>query len=293
MHNRAFRGSFTGIDGAAGVRLIHRIPAVYVALGISSLVLIYRLGLFADQGAPPGSDVGNWLALGRELLGDHVKAATVPYPPVIPGLTGVLALVLPPLTALTILGAVVSVSVGLPFFLLVRRDAGLPWAAVFTIGFLFLGYTGEMLAWGGYPQLLSHFFLLSGLYLLGRGLVDNRRDLLLLAGVAAGLSMGTSSLTIMFLTITIPLFVVFLAARHKTNFRGFSLGVVAWAIVAGVVSLVFLPVYLDTWQLRDGQAWNPHGFTLATSPSAIAYVFKEWPDAIASMRTALLGPPTA
>lgn len=264
-----------------------RLGAIYLAIGLSVLVLVYRFSLLSDQGAPPGTDVGNWLALAHELFGERVKAAIVPYPPVVPGLVKSVTLVLPPLLGVILLGAVLSVVAGLPFFFSVRHSAGTLWALLFTVALLFIGYSVEMLAWGGYPQMLTQALLVLTLYWLGKGLLDNRRLYLPLAGVSAAASIGTSVLSLTFLAVTIPMFVALLAFQARLNLKDIALRVAAFGVVAGALSLAFLPVYLRTYELREGRIWNPQGYTAGTSPEAFAYVFKELPGVAGEMKLLL------
>ena len=254
-----------------------RAGAFYLAIGLMVGVLVYRFSLLDGQGAPPGTDVGNWLALGHELFGGDVKAATVPYPPIVPGIVRASTLVLSTFPAVTLVGVAISVVAGLPFFFLVRHGAGNLWALLFTTALLFLGYSVEMLAWGGYPQMLTQALLLLMLLLLGKGLLEGRRNLLWLAAVSSAVSVGTSVLSVSFLVVTVPIFVVVLTIQARLNWRHVLLRLTAYGAVGGALSMMFLPVYLSTYELREGRIWNPQGYSIQTSPEAFGYIFKEIP----------------
>ena len=264
-----------------------RVGAFYLALGLAVGVLVYRFSLLSSQGAPPGTDVGNWLALGYELFGGDVKAATVPYPPVVPGLVRAATLALDTFPAVTLVGVAISVVAGLPFFFLVRHSAGNLWALLFTPALLFLGYSAEMLAWGGYPQMLTQALLLLTLLLLGKGLLEGRRTLLWLAAVSSAVSVGTSVLSLTFLVVTVPLFVVVLMVQARLNWRHVLLRLTAFGAVTGALSMMFLPVYLSTYELREGRIWNPQGYSIRTSPEAFGYIFKELPGVAGEMKLIL------
>ncbi|MFQ5860789.1 MAG: hypothetical protein ACE5IG_04465, partial [Dehalococcoidia bacterium] len=270
--------SLRRISSTAGVAELRRGQAIFVALVLCGLVMLYLLGLLTRAGAPSGSDPGNWLAFSHELFGERVKAAAATYPPVAPALVKWLSLFFPPLVSVSILGAATSVLIGIPFFLLVHQRAGILWALLFTPGVLFLGYSMEMLAWGGYPQLLSQALLLFTLYWLGKGLLENRRLFLVLGAASASLSVGTSTFGVVFLGVAVPLSLLFLVTQERLHVRKVALQVGVWGALVVGMSLVFLPFYLNTIELQEGRAWNPHGYSLATSPAAFAYVFQEWPD---------------
>lgn len=255
--------------------------ALYAALGLCAAVFLYRLSLLTGEGAPPGSDPGNWLALSHELFGERVKAAEVSYPPVAPALLKGLSLFFPPLVSVSLLGAFASVAMGVPFFLLVRQRTGALWALAFTLGFLFLGYSLDMLTWGGYPQLLGQGLLLCTLYFLGKGLVEGRRRSLWVAAVSAALTVGTSTIAAALLAVVLPLFVIYLAVQEKLDIRSTGRYLIEWGALTLCLSLLFLPEYYDYFRnASENRTWNLHGYTLGTSGAAFAYVLRAWPGSI-------------
>ena len=143
--------------------------------GVLLAMAIYRLIVLAAQPGPPGSDAGNWLAFSHELFGGHVKAADSMYFPVTLVLLKAIMVFFSPLLSLKLLGVIASVSIGVPFYFLLRRSCSPLMSASLTMCLLMTGYQLEMLSWGGYPQLLATTFMLGALILLDEGLSPGSR----------------------------------------------------------------------------------------------------------------------
>ncbi len=250
------------------------IALIAICLGVA----LYRLALLNAQGAPSGADPGNWLALGYELFGEKIKAASVSYPPVAPLLVRTLVTFLPPIVALNIIAAFVSTLQAIPFYLLLKQGVGALWALLFSFALLFHGYSLEVVTFGGYPQLLSQAFLLFTLYWLGKGLVEGRLLFLLLSAALASLTVGTWVVGAVFLAVTVPVLLVLLIVRERPNLRILGIRLAKWAAISVLFGLVYLPFYLTTLNLHAGSGWNPQGYSWASSNEAIRYAFKELPD---------------
>src|ERR1700737_1866060 len=58
--------------------------AVVAAVGVSLLAFAFlRYRILAGGGAPATTDTGNWLAMGKDMLGPALRPASV-YPPLVP-----------------------------------------------------------------------------------------------------------------------------------------------------------------------------------------------------------------
>ncbi len=259
---------------------INRINPVYLAFGLAVPVFLLRLYLLNSGGAPTGADPGNWLALARELGGERVKAATVPYPPLVPSLARLLSLFFPPLPTMNLLAATSSVAMSLPFFMMLQLRTGNLWAGLFTLASLFLGYSAEMMAWGGYPQLLSQAFVLSAFYFLGRALIEQRTSFLLLAAVSGSLSLSASISGAAYLAVAGPIFVSLIAFRQRRSATVGLLWGAAWGVLTVILSALSFESYVTTLLLRQGRPWNPQGYTLLAFGEAFSHVFSEWPAAL-------------
>src|SRR6185503_10775396 len=146
-----------------------------------------------------------------------VKAATSMYFPVTLVLLKLLTLFAPPLLALKLLAVIASLSIGVPFFYLVRRSCS-PWmAAVLTFCLLMAGYQLEMLSWGGYPQLLATAFMLTSLILLDEGLAAGSRRKLVWAAWFAALIAGTHHFTLLMFCVVIAVYAPAMIWHHKAE----------------------------------------------------------------------------
>lgn len=257
-----------------------RCPSLVLALVLCAGVWVYRLYVMDAAGGPTGADPGNWLALGRELTGEKVKAAAVIYPPVVPALARSLLVFLPPLAAMNVLGAAASVSIGIPAFLLLRKSAGAFWGLIFTAGLLLSGYPVEMLAWGGYPQLIAQALVLLTLYSLGTYVIENDRWFLWLGAIAGGLTLGTSTIAGGFLAVVAPIYLLLLGVDERINLRHLLFRSVTWGVLVVVFSLPLIPIYLSTWDTGAGQQWNPQGFTAPAAFATFSVTMHELPALI-------------
>lgn len=229
-----------------------------------------------NSGFPPGSDPGNWLAFSKQLFGIETKAALTTYPPVLPFLTWILCLFLPDMISLSILGIVISVTIGFVFFIVARESVSEIWAVLFSIAALFLGYSMEMWAWGGYPQLLAQTLFILSIYWVCKWLIIGQRKFFWFTVISSSLAVGTSSVAIPLIAIGLPVAgLVILKQRHmafKQTIGKFFLLVLC---IIGV-SAIFLPWYVDTAKNSLGTIWNPIGYSLTTVDQAFTYAYKDW-----------------
>src|SRR6266852_3682582 len=116
-----------------------------LATGAALVVFVVLLGRLPDPVS--GADGGNWLALSQEFVGVHASAASTVYPPGFHLTLLALQLILPPLEALRVLGAAVSVLPGVAGYWLLR-GLGCGRLALFGLLAALTGFSLEMLAWG-------------------------------------------------------------------------------------------------------------------------------------------------
>lgn len=236
---------------------LFRIAAVDLAAVLTfGVLLALRLAETADPVS--GLDGGNWLALANRLIGLPTKAASTVYPPLYLLLLLGAQLVMEPLVALRVTAALVSLLPGLGAYCLLRA-LGLGWRAL--IGFVVagIGYTYEMLAWGGYPQLLGSGLLLGSLALLALGLRIDRRRYLALAGGLGGLALLANQLTGL-QTIAV-LGIAYLIYALATRRRAGSLLRDALSIATGglIVTAPGIPIYLGMIANTTAAAFNAQG----------------------------------
>lgn len=132
---------------------------------------------------PTGGDGGNWLALARESLGQHVMSAEVTYEPVFIGLLALLLSVSGTIEALLV-SALLAEAVLVGAVYTVTRPAGrIPaLASAALVGMA--GYRLEAFAWGAYPQILAVGFGMVTMWVAARYIDQGR--LWRLAVVVAG-----------------------------------------------------------------------------------------------------------
>lgn len=248
-----------------------RYGLIAVLVGVATL----RLVLLSDEAAPPGADPGNWLAFTESLFGTQVKAAeSVYFPVTLFALKGLLT-VMPSLMATKVLGVTASVLMGIPFYLILRRGCSRLLASGLTLVFLLTGYQEEVLAFGGYPQLLATTFLLFTIYWLGDGLLSGSRRALLLAAGATALVAGTHHFTLLAMAPTLLILGFALFVLERPNIRAFVRNVGVWATAAAFFAAVFLPWYAAFFSLMEGNPANPGDFSVLDMGSVTSYVFSE------------------
>jgi len=140
---------------------------------------------WSQQGTlPAGPDGGQWLALGRGLLGGVGRSTDGAYPPLVPLVVAGLEPLLGPLDALKVV-AIGSYLAVVAAFLLVAKD-GLGWALGLAAAAALAGATAlaEPTAFGGYPQQVAFAGVLLAGWALARSLAAGRRRDLVLAGLA-------------------------------------------------------------------------------------------------------------
>ncbi len=239
-----------GQGGPTRDRLVDRVQRVLesrvlllVALGIlggaTYVVHVWMLGRYA---APPSGDYGIYLADAHALAGTDVTGFGSAYPPVflIP-LLGLLTFV-DPVTAVRLLTPVGLLILPFPFYRIVSRYAGKPWAFLGTALFLLNEGYSEMAGWGGGPDLLATAFMLASLAFFLQVLDSPNRRNLILAGLFAGLVVGTHHLTALVYVLALLLWMALETLRLRSLRAALPfLKLAGWS---ALFSLPFAPYYL-------------------------------------------------
>lgn len=222
-----------------------------VLAAIVAVLAVFRWAIFSPNVAPPGSDGGQWLAFGHQMLtGDHIKAGFQTYPPVIPGLVGIVASVLPPMMALKVVGGVALIALTIPLYGLLRQLTT-PIPSALVAGVVGIApYHTEVLTFGGYPQLAGAVFMLAALWFLVLGLKTGNQAYLLGAGLASGGAAATHVL----IAIQLAVAGAMLCAAFLWSQRLYAAGramrslwpVVVWTVLpAAVIASPVLPTYFN------------------------------------------------
>lgn len=147
-------------------------PVVIVFFGLACMATIaWRYWVLSAPGVPPGTDGGNWLGFGKDLLGTNVKPGSVVYPPVVPLLVTGLAKALGPARGLALMSSLSAVAPAVAAFVLLYWSGLRGGAAAILAAFLLPSSAiSEVAAWSGFPQLLGTLFVLGNLWFLDRWL---------------------------------------------------------------------------------------------------------------------------
>ncbi|HLZ30955.1 MAG TPA: hypothetical protein VKV73_26860 [Chloroflexota bacterium] len=242
---------------------------------VSFTVLVVAVPVLLGPGiAITGGDAGNWLAIGQELMGAHVKAASVIYPPMVPGTIQIAQFILDPVVAARVVG-VASLSIaGAGFVFAFRALLGARLTIIGAIAFTLCGWLSETFVFGGYPQIVGTGTTLAGVAALVGGLLTNRTRLLLLAAGAFAATVAASYTAIVYTTTIygVAFILVCLFHRHwRQTLRNGALTAVAIA----VSSSPFVPIY---WQFA--QISSPYldpNPTLATAVDQYLFAVSDAP----------------
>ena len=232
--------------------------------------------MILHSGGPPGADPGNWIALSKELAGNHVRAAAVTYPPLVPSVVLILSLFIPSITSVSILGVAALASIGAVSYFASRSSVSGYWAAPFAVASIFLGYNIEVWSFGGYPQLLCTTLFLGCLFFAIKWLLTRNNRFMWFCLACSTAAVATSSIAIPLIAIGLPV-VLITAMRHAglafkdTLRRAIILG---GLVIVG--SLPLLPWYIETARLTGGHIWNPIGNSWHTISQSFAYAFSDW-----------------
>jgi len=247
-------------------------------LALLAAYTVYHRVQWSPLLAPPGSDGGNWLALSREIFGETVKAARVTYPPMVPALVAAADLILPPLAAVKLVAWACAASVSIPVYLLLRGTVN-PWlAAGLAFSVCAMDYTNDILAWGGYPQLLGVSLLLFAVYFGQRGLSTGRRRYLVVSAVTTALMAATHTLAVLEYAFVFVLLVAlnYYSQRHMAKLppgRAPWRLIAFWVAVTALCVLPLLPLYLRTWERLAVSPFNLQQLDLASFLAG----FRNWP----------------
>jgi hypothetical protein len=231
---------------------------IWVLFGVLFLVSVYRWAQFTHFAAPPGSDGGQWLAFGHQILtGDDIKAGLDQYPPVIPFGVGVLERIVGAMLSLKLIGFASSLVVAVPLYFLFRQI--LPWRLAVGLAVLptLSSYHAEVLSFGGYPQLAGTGFLLMTLVALGHGIERRNNRWLIVAGLLTGLTVATHAMAVVGLVIAVPVVVILAQVRvyGSTGGRQWNnLSPLGWWLAPGILLALPMVFVYSTYFLDSSQA---------------------------------------
>ncbi len=252
-----------------------RLPVVLALATLGVLDYALRVWMLGRYAAPPSGDYGIYLADARALIGQDVTGFGSAYPPVFLLPLDALLLFVDPITAVRFYAPVAILFLPFPFYRIASRYSAKPWAFLATLLFVTNEGYSEMTGWGGGPDLMSTAFLLASLAFFLSYLDSRRRRDVIVAGVFAGLVVGTHHLTALVYVFALLgwLLLECVRARSAEAARPF-LQLAGWS---ALFSLPFAPYYLGFGGALAPQVTPIWPGGLANLPNSLQFLFRESP----------------
>lgn len=230
-------------------------------------IAVYRWIILSGQAAPPGSDGGNWLAFSAELFSGKIRAADAAYPPLFPLLLRFTTLFISPLAALKVLSILVVSCLSISAYLLLRTTLNSMLAALIAVAVVALDYNSEILAWGGYPQLLGATLVLLSTYFILLGLRTNRGRFVVISALTGGLAVASHILaTVQLIIIFLTLLAIYAYRARRTDsqvhIRRLLWLALVWVLITIAVTAPAIPAYIRTLSLLGDSPLNPQQFSM-------------------------------
>ena len=222
--------------------------------GCITATAFIRWRLDREAAYPTGLDGGNWLAFGHAIFGEHIRASSLVYPPLIPVITVASERLFGTYGGVQAVAYGAGAAPALGAYVLLY-NWGLQWRAAVLAGFLAASAgTGEAMAWGGYPQLvglgiLPLFILALDKFLTSQSLQTAIAPaLLLLLALATSDFVGLFTLLVGFIYL-VTRFWLLARTRKGNSVRNVLLGFGATVALA-------LPMAPTYYALAAGTATN-------------------------------------
>jgi len=228
-----------------------------------------------------GHDIANYLVTMNTVFGDDVVGEGLLRPPLIAFPLGLFTLAFGTLTGAKVLGVLVSVAIGVPFYLLARRICH-PWIAVaVSIMFVFCPPYPQMLSWG-YLTLIAIFFMLLTLHFLLQVLDKPSTGNVILTGLFASLLVGFHQLSFAFFVILMAAFLIALLVFNRQQLFGSYKPLAAAVVTGGILSIPYVPTYIHMLRMQSiGGTGSPvysvyYNFLWLLAPLAIIGLIWLW-----------------
>ncbi len=231
-------------------RLKPHLPLI-VLLASLTLIAVARY-LEVRQHIDMGPDVANYLTTMNTFFGNDVAGNGLLRPPLIALPLKALTLVFGELTGVKLLGVLISVGIGLPFYLIARR-VSYPWIAVASsVLFVLTPAYANMLSWG-YITMFGIFFTLLAVYFFVRILEAPTKWNIILAALSASFVIGFHQLTAAFFVPLLVILVLALLLLNRDQLRQNMRPFTAALVLAAVCCLPYVPVYLHLLEMQSSQ----------------------------------------
>lgn len=247
---RQFRGVASRARTASVWRNLSRyVPAVVLCV----ILLVAFVGNLrvATRHSLVTADGANYLYTMQQVFGLDFAGVGVLRPPLIAVPLKLASLVVGPLRGITAVGLMISVGVGVPFYLVARRVSS-PLMASLSAGlFVLTPEYSSMLGWG-YITMFGIFFSLFAFHFLLQAIDDPCWRNIFLSGLMASMIAGFHQVSIiLFLLVMAAFSLLLLFADHK-NLRRVFLPLVSSGLLAAILAIPYVPSYLDQMRQASG-----------------------------------------
>jgi hypothetical protein len=240
-------------------------PHLPIMVLLASLAVIFSLRyVVVMRHLDMGQDIATYLSTMHTFFGRDVAGVGLDRPPLIALLLKPFTLAFGDLTGVKVVGLLLSVLIGIPFYLLARRILP-PWIAVATtIGFVFSPGYSNMLSWG-YITMTGILFTLLTLHFFLLVLEKPSKQNVILTGLFASLIVGFHQLSLaFFVPLLLILVSVLLLFNRQTLFSHWRPAVAA-LVVAVILSTPYIPIYL---RLLSWESSPTSSATISITPLA-------------------------
>ena len=240
-------------------RLHNHLPTLAL---LGSMAIVFAIKYIAvSHYLDMGCDIANYLSTMHTFFGQDPNGLGLLRPPLIALPLKAFTLVFGDLTGVKLLGVTLSVSIGIPFYLLARR-VSVPWVATaMTVVFVLTPAYSDMLSWG-YITMTGMLFLLLAFHFFLRVIEKPSGFNVVFTGISLSFIVGFHQLSLAF---SAPLFLllgiallVFNRQKLRENYRP-----VTMAIIIGILlSIPYIPLYLRLLEMQPSAASDvPFSFT--------------------------------
>jgi len=213
----------------------------------TGIIFTIRLTVINNFLAPTGCDPANCLTVLHALNGYNIVGYPIEvlYPPLY------FYLILQPLVsifgelqALKVSAALLFSIITIPFFALVKKIISNDFIALLTSGlFSFAEGYSAMICWGGQPNMLAIFFMLTSIYFFYKMVENNSRRDSIIAGVFLSLTAGSHQLTLPIYVFTLIFSIPIIYMIKRQCFFPFLKNFLILVIVGALLSIPYLATY--------------------------------------------------
>jgi len=232
----------------SGLRTLRdRLPAI--VLGASLAIVFLAKYLTVTRQIDMGCDIATYLATMNAFFGQDPTGLGLDRPPLIALPLKLFTLIFGNLNGVKLLGVLLSVAIGIPFYLIAKRVCQRWIAIAMTIVFVLTPAYSDMLTWG-YLTMFGILFAMLTLYFFILLLEKPSKLNSVLTGACASFIVGFHQLSLAFSApLFLLLFTAFLVFNRQALQKNYKAAV--GAVVIGIVlSIPYLPIYLRMLQMQ-------------------------------------------